>query len=58
VLGGVLAISEPPWWCRIISRRNSVSNSGPDSERSCASSASVAMPGISPTVRRSRIVPA
>ena len=47
------AISRPPWWCRIISRRNSTSNSVPESDRSSASSSSVAMPGISPPRRSS-----
>ena len=40
------AMPLPPWWCRIISRRNCASNSVPLSVPSSASSSSVAMPGI------------
>jgi len=40
------AIFRPPWWCRIISRRNSTSQALPDSDRRWAISAFVAIPGI------------
>jgi hypothetical protein len=40
------AIPRPPWWCRIISRRNCTSNAVPDRPRSSVSSSSVAMPGM------------